>query len=108
MIRWSLCTLSYVSQTAISKSLSVPLSTVHDDVMFLRQKAREYVQDYASHFSLEYTGCLKTLAEIQLIAINAVKSSKYERNLAPLLNACRDIVLARAALLCDTSLVNQT
>jgi IS30 family transposase len=74
-----------VSQSDISKQLNAPLSTVHTDVVYLRQRAREYARNYEQHFSEEYIQIIDFLSAVQLEAWNKARKVKYERNLGQLL-----------------------
>jgi hypothetical protein len=88
-----------VPQTNISKALNIPLSTCHDDVVFLREHARNYFRTYDQHFAEEYKQVMDFLSVIMLEAWTAARQAKYERHKAPLLAVTKDCALAKAAMI---------
>jgi hypothetical protein len=99
---------SGVSQAQASRLLNCSTATISQDAKHLRQESRQYVANYEEHFSDEYMKCVRFLEQIQLFAWTRCQSVKYERNVASLAALAKDACIARAALLCDISLVDRT
>jgi hypothetical protein len=56
---------SGMPQNQIAQALSVSTFTVSQDVSYLRQQARLYIQNFESHFAEEYTRILDFLLQVQ-------------------------------------------
>jgi hypothetical protein len=103
-----LCANPSASTTSIARAINIPVSTCHDDITFLRQRASSYIKNFDVEFSHQYYLCIEMLSKLQGEAWHAVKVSKYERNKGQLMNCLREIVMSRADLLTSVSLIGKT
>jgi IS30 family transposase len=97
------------SITSISHELNVPSSTVSDDKQFLRKQARENIRNYADvYFPEQYQQLIDLISEVLYETWTTARNVKYERHKTALLSLTKDLVMAKASLLCDVSLVDRT
>jgi hypothetical protein len=96
-----------VSQTKAAAALHVSEATITHDTQYLKQHAKDYLHNYSDVFEQRWKEVMDMCDALLLESWQATKGVKFDRWKAPLLSVTLQILLAKAQLASDVSLIDK-
>jgi hypothetical protein len=98
----------FTNQSELAQVMQLPLSTVHRDVVVLKQEAKEHVAKFEETFAFEFEKCLVEINAIQKESWLTSKVTKYERNKILALGLAKDCLGFKVDLITNADVIDKT